>query len=294
MLELNDSLDDLLAGPMLPEPRKAPEAYYAAAAKLHSEPCAKCAGSGKFRGYSGRVFGDCFACKGKGKRAFKASAADRAKARASRANLKAERMAEGFSAWKAANPALWSWLDAASKRGNQFAAKLIAGIIKFGDLTEGQRAAVERIIAEDAAKAEHRAKADVEAPEVASEGVDRLKAAFDAAIAYAAERGLKKSPRITIGGITISPAKANSKNPGALYVKSGRDYLGKIAGGKLIASRECSDEQSAKVLAFVADPAAAAKVYGQETGTCCVCNATLRSEWRLRGIGPICAQKFGW
>ncbi len=73
-----------------------------------------------------------------------------------------------------------------------------------------------------------------------------------------------------------------------------RVYLGKIVGGKFHASRDCSLGQEKQVLAFVSDPAAAAKVYGQETGVCCVCNATLRSEWRLRGIGPICAEKFGW
>jgi hypothetical protein len=71
-------------------------------------------------------------------------------------------------------------------------------------------------------------------------------------------------------------------------------YLGKIMGGRFMASRDCTPEQSAQVLAFVANPAEAAKVYGQETGVCCICNATLRSEWRLRGIGPICAEKFGW
>ena len=52
--------------------------------------------------------------------------------------------------------------------------------------------------------------------------------------------------------------------------------------------------RKAQVLKFVADPAEAAKVYGQETGICCVCNATLKSKWRLRGIGPVCAEKMGW
>lgn len=94
--------------------------------------------------------------------------------------------------------------------------------------------------------------------------------------------------------MTISPAKATSANAGALYVKAGSTYLGKITGGKFFASRDCQPEEQAKVLSFVADPAAAAKAYGQETGVCCVCNATLRSEWRLRGIGPICAEKMGW
>jgi len=133
------------------------------------------------------------------------------------------------------------------------------------------------------------------AKQVDTAGIDRLKAAFDTAVEYSSEKGLKLSPRITVGGITISPAKANSTYPGALYVKvRGGEYLGKIAGGRFFASRECSQEQQAKVLEFVADPAEAAKVYGQTTGTCCICNATLRSEWKNKGIGPICAEKFGW
>jgi hypothetical protein len=94
--------------------------------------------------------------------------------------------------------------------------------------------------------------------------------------------------------MTISPAKATSANPGALYVKGDGNYLGKIANGKFYGTGNCSAAQQEQILKFVADPAEAAKVYGQETGVCCVCNATLRSEWRLKGIGPVCASKFGW
>jgi hypothetical protein len=118
-----------------------------------------------------------------------------------------------------------------------------------------------------------------------------------------------RAPKITIGTMVISPAKATSANPGALYVKQkkpsfaqslpdydGEDsvYLGKIANGRFLASRDCTEAQQTQILAFIADPAEAAKVYGQETGVCCICNATLISKWRLKGIGPICAEKFGW
>ena len=160
---------------------------------------------------------------------------------------------------------------------------------------EGQRAAVERCIAREVAKATARAERNEQAPQADTAGIDRLKAAFDTAARYIAEKGLvRKNPKITIGGLTISPAKENSKNPGALYVKESGAYLGKIAGGRFFASRECSQEQQTQVLKFVADPAEAAKVYGQDTGTCCICNAELKSEWRHKGIGPVCAEKFGW
>lgn len=92
----------------------------------------------------------------------------------------------------------------------------------------------------------------------------------------------------------MSTDKASSANAGALYVKQGSEYLGKIMAGKFMAVAACSSSQRDQVLSFISNPAEAAKVYGQETGICCVCNATLKSEWRLRGIGPVCAEKMGW
>jgi len=125
--------------------------------------------------------------------------------------------------------------------------------------------------------------------------VDRLKLAFDTAISKARERGMGfKNPKITIGGMTISPAKATSSNPGALYVKNSGEYLGKVQDGRFRRVQACTDAQEKQVLAFIADPKAAATAYGIETGVCCVCNATLTSKWRLLGIGPICSTKMGW
>ena len=201
--------------------------------------------------------------------------------------------AEAEKAYREANPEVCAWIDAkASTFG--FAASMQTAISQWGNLTLGQLDAVKRMMAKDA----ERKVADVARAETApiadQAGIDRLKLAFDTAVAYSAAKGLKKSPKITVGSLVISPAKATSKNPGALYVKQAGEYLGKIAGGRFFAVRECSAEQEANVLKFVADPKAASEVYGRETGTCCVCNATLTSEWRLRGIGPVCAEKFGW
>jgi hypothetical protein len=286
--ELNDSLDDLLSGPVATTPRTAnKEGFVPAEQRAHTENCPKCGGTGRWGNYVSRP---CFKCGGSGKLTFKTSYADRAKAKASRDQRKAARSVEladsNVEAFKAAHPEQWAWLQANAAR-NGFAQSLTDGIKKFGTLTTGQSTALDRAVAQAA-------KAKAEAPTVATDGVDRLKQAFDKAVAYTAAKGLKLSPRITISGITISPAKADGKNPGALYVKAGASYLGKIAGGKFFASRECSDDQSAQVLKFVADPAEAAKVYGQTTGTCCICGATLRSEWKHRGVGPICGAKFGW
>lgn len=49
------------------------------------ESCPSCRGSGVFRGYSGRIVGDCFKCKGTGKLSFRTAPETRAKAARSRA-----------------------------------------------------------------------------------------------------------------------------------------------------------------------------------------------------------------
>jgi len=284
MSTLNDNLDDLLSGERLPEPRQASPAYQP---RDYSEPCPKCRGTGNFISYSGRIIGQCFTCKGAGKRSFKTSPETRAKARDASATKKANSIAE----FKTAHQAAYEWIVASAPR-NEFAASLLEKLHTYGDLTDGQLAAVENSLAKIE---ERKAAREANAPQADQDGIDRLKLAFDTAVAKSNAKGLNlRMPRITIGSMVISPAKANSKNPGALYVKSDGQYLGKINQGRFFAARECSAEQETKVLAFVADPKAAAEAYGMETGTCCICNAELKSEWKHRGIGPICAKKFGW
>ena len=95
--------------------------------------------------------------------------------------------------------------------------------------------------------------------------------------------------------MTITPAKELSSNAGALYVKNGGQYLGKVKDGRFFSVRDCTEDQEKKVLAFIADPKAAAIAYGIETGVCCICNATLTNKTSVEaGIGPICAANFGW
>ena len=293
----NDSLEGLFngdTGPVRIEPvRSAPE--YKPANERFAEGCSKCRGTGKFVSYAGRILGNCFACKGKGKNVFKTSPDVRAKARNSAAERKAKIAAEGFDAFAAANPTAAAWLEATAPRWS-LAASLLDSAKRFGLLTDKQLAVVNNGIARDAAKAAERAATAANAPTVDDAGIDRLKAAFDSAVAYAAAKGLKmRTPKITIGCTVISPAGAASKNAGALYVKERGAYLGKIAGGKFYATRDCSAERSAEILGFIADPKAAAEAYGQTTGMCCICNATLtNAESKRLGIGPICRDKMGW
>jgi hypothetical protein len=273
------------------QPKKAPPAAYVAAQHAgYFDKCGKCRGTGQ------TPWGACFRCQGKGGKTFKTSPEQRAQSRTAAATRTATREQEAIEAFKAQNQAAYEWLVATAPRWD-LAASLLAGLQRYGSLTEKQMAIVTKGIERDAARATERAARFTDAPAVDTAGIDRLKLAFDKARAYAAAKapGLAiRNPKITIGGMTISPAKADSKNPGALYVKQAGTYLGKISDGKFMAVRECSESQRQQVLKFVADPAEAAKVYGQETGICCVCNATLKSKWRLRGIGPVCAEKMGW
>ena len=290
MSELNDSLDDLFNGPIgdvRAVPVRAPATY---TPKLYAEPCSKCRGSGSWQGR-----GRCFACNGAGKQTFKTSPEARAKSHAASIQRKADREQEALKAFEETHPAVYAWLKA-NCACNEFAGSVWGGLHKFGSLTDGQRGAVERIIARNAERAAEAAKRAEQAPEVDTAAIDRLKLAFDTAIANARARGRGlRAPRITIGSIVISPAGAASKNPGALYVKDTGTYLGKVSGGKFFASRECDPDQEQKVLSFIADPKAAAVAYGKETGVCCVCNATLTNKESIEaGIGPICAENWGW
>jgi hypothetical protein len=49
-----------------------------------------------------------------------------------------------------------------------------------------------------------------------------------------------------------------------------------------------------KVQSVAADPYAAAKLYGQQTGSCSCCGRELTNALSIElGIGPICREKFG-
>ena len=307
--ELNDSLDDIFGAPS-GEVRTSTVDYASGSAPVASkfkqtrewtEKCGKCNGSGLYRAPSSHG-SRCFECDGQGSKTFRSSPEQRAKGRASAAARKVKRADEiqavkneAAQAFRAANVDVCAWIDAKAATFG-FAGSLQAALVQWGSLTAGQLAAAQRCMAKDAErKVEAAARAEA-APVADTAGVDRLKAAFDHAAerARAKGRGLMQ-PRITIGGMVISPAKEGSNNPGALYVKNGGQYLGKVKDGRFFSVRDCTDEQSKKVLAFIADPKAAAIAYGIETGVCCICNATLTNKVSIEaGIGPICAANFGW
>lgn len=256
------------------------------------EMCPKCRGTGNFWGPS-RHGRRCFACKGAGKFTYRTSPEDRAKGRASRERAKvneAARLAAEAQAWREANPEDAAWLQA--KRGRfDFATAMFDALAKYGHLTERQHATVTRLRVQDAERdATRAAEAEARAASAPEVTVAKIEEAF----AEAKANGIK-APKLRLDTFRFSPAPAHSKNAGAIYVKEGDDYLGKIVGGRFLRVRTCEEVTAERVVAAASDPKAAAVAYGARTGSCSCCGRELTNQASIDlGIGPICAGKYGW
>jgi hypothetical protein len=87
------------------------------------------------------------------------------------------------------------------------------------------------------------------------------------------------------------------RNPGAIYVKAAGEYAGKIVEGRFSPTREARQDEAliGELRAIFADPAAAAKAHGKETGSCSCCGRELTDPASIEaGIGPICAGRFAF
>ena len=245
--------------------------------------CFKCRGSGRAYG------GTCYACNGTGK--HDPQRAKRKAAYVKGEQTKAERKQAKIKEWIEVHPAEFRAIQDGERRANQFCCAMLDAINEWGSLTDNQLAAVRRgMLALEAKRAEFRAADAARAANAPTVDVSQIEQAFDRARASG-----KSKVWLYVAGIKFSPAGASSKNPGALYVKRGGEYLGKIAGGRFQCTRECDADAQAKVVAIASDPKNAAITEGRETGTCAVCSRELTDpESVKRGIGPICAERFGW
>jgi len=258
--------------------------------------CPKCNGTGRYTfGYINVRSGECFACKGKGKMTFKTSPATRLKAKMAsqkRAVAKVEAQANKAQEWKVANPAEAAWMEASA--GNfEFARSMLDALNKYGHLTEKQMETVQRLTVQSAerqaARAVEQAARAVSAPVVT---VQAIEVAFN----NAKEAGVKY-PKLRLDTFVFSPAGENSKKAGAIYIKNKEDgvYLGKVAGGRLFTSRDCTTEAAERIVAVSSDPKQAAVAYGMKFGACSICGRALTdSDSIARGIGPICAENYGF
>jgi len=256
--------------------------------------CPKCGGSGTYMGHS-RFGMQCFACKGKGKLSFKTSPATRAKAKASaqrRVTAKAEVQVSKAQEWKAANPAEAAWMESSAPRF-EFAKSMLDALNKYGHLTERQMETVQRLTVQDAERKAARAveqAARAESAPVVSVG------AIEVAFNNAKQAGVK-FPKLRLDTFVFSPAGESSKNAGAIYIKTKGDgvYLGKVMGGRLFTSRDCTTEAAERITAVSSDPKQAAVAYGMKFGACSVCGRQLTdSDSVARGIGPVCAENYGF
>ncbi len=301
MSTFNDDLADLLAGLQNAKPRTVtPPASYVKPEVQFAEGCPKCRGTGKFITYTGRTLGDCFACKGKGQRTFKTSADDRAKNREQAATRKALATAADIEAFRSREPAVFAWLNAETAKPHpfDFAVAMVEALGKWGDLTDGQLAACQRLAARAAERTVQRAAAAVAAPVVDASKIEQAFAAARASADRPGAKGVMIRPiKLQSGDVTVrfTPGSIGSQWEGMLFAKSGDKKLGSIKDGRFQRRFECTDAEAAAVLDCASDPEKAAVAYGKAWSSCGICGrGLLNDESIARGIGPICAQRFGW
>lgn len=262
-----------------------------AKAQRETFPCESCQGTGKYRGVRRHQPAvECFACKGRG--FFYKSFKDRQAKRVVRAARKQRVKDEGKALFYAEHPGLEAKINKLAL-WNDFAKEMLMKIDQWGSINDNQIAAIDRSYAKaearDAQREADRKARTVNAPTV---NVDQLQVAFNAATS----NGLRR-PILRYDGFQVSLAPSHGKNAGALYVKGSDDtYLGKIVGGKYLATSEAqSMGMIERVASAMSNPLEAARAYGKRTGACSCCGRKLTDRTSVaNGIGPICQEKFGW
>jgi hypothetical protein len=304
--EINDSLDGIFGKEAPPKAEvhvdrgnfKTGKDYEPTVNRLVVEKCKSCRGTGRFYGYSGRDFGPCYKCKGKGERAYKTTTEQRARQREKAADKRTEaqaKLAEEIRAYTETHKELVNWLIAAKQRNIKrdgtfdFPAKMIEAIDKYGSLTDAQVAACEKLMAKDKERQAEWAKRDATRVEMDAGKITEAfaKARGDASLDGDGLLNLK----LRLDTFQFSPDRQNVSD---VWVKEGNTWCGKIEGGKFKRFKNCTDDQEARIKVCCDDPAAAAKAYGLRFKNCSCCGRVLTNEQsRQLGIGPICAAKWG-
>lgn len=97
----------------------------------------------------------------------------------------------------------------------------------------------------------------------------------------------------------FSPAGDSSNNPGGVYVKADRVYLGVVTAQGTWRQSSVATELYQKsldnlLLELAIDPAGVASKHGALTGKCCFCNSKLTDDRSTAvGYGPVCAAHYG-
>lgn len=163
---------------------------------------------------------------------------------------------------------------------NNFAYSLLNQYHRKGDLSERQWDAAERMIQKVKQTAKH--KQDM----TRSVDVSRIKELL--------LNAKVKRPVFRAAALSFSLAPAHGKNAGAVYVKRGPDYQGKIVGSMFVPAGSCANDTPDNVVAVASDPRGEAVKHGKVTGQCSCCGRQLTDPVSIdMGIGPICASKWG-
>ena len=94
--------------------------------------------------------------------------------------------------------------------------------------------------------------------------------------------------------LAFSLAPLHGKNAGAVYVKRGPDYQGKIMEGQFIPVSTCHTDTADAVVGVAGDPRGKAVQYGRDTGRCSCCGRELTDPVSIEmGIGPVCIANWG-
>lgn len=289
--DFDDDLGDLIGGAArtahkIP-PSFKPRLTQAEEREDFTERCRACGGSGIWRGKW--KSGTCFECKGEGRLVFRTSPEARAKGRA-RAAAKRKLKAVEAADWREAHKAEIEWLNRnatrCAERGFDFPQKLVEALAQYGTLTDGQLAAVHKLMLRDAERAQAR---DAARPEM---DCSKISAAFDKARGAAEADGEGVfGLRLRLGDFTFTPDRQDAS---AVWVKGEAGWLGKIVAGRFHRFKVCGDADQTAIAAVCADPSSAARAFGQRWTTCSCCGRTLtNAESRAAGIGPICAERWG-
>ena len=123
--------------------------------------------------------------------------------------------------------------------------------------------------------------------------------ALFAAFQAARDKGAKRLT-LRFAGLNVKPNRDNT----ALWVTSQTEreegnyglqpkYLGKVTTNGM--DSRLGDDIKAVLMEAAQDPLTAAIRYGKQSGACSCCGRELTDPRSIeRGIGPICATKFGW
>jgi len=187
---------------------------------------------------------------------------------------------ENKAKFNEANPGLIEALKELSS-WNSFAASLVEQFSDRGSLSDKQTGAAIAMLMK--VKANKSARA--EAPSV---DLSNIVAIFDKA------HEAIKTPKFRFEDLVISRAPDAGANAGALYVKVDGQYMGKVKEGKFFGIRFTPEDTLSKLKQIAESPLSAAVAYGRRTGACACCGRELTVHASIeRGIGPICAERFG-